>query len=345
MDDNKSKALAAALSQIEKQFGKGSIMRLGDTEVAEDIQAVSTGSLGLDIALGIGGLPRGRVIEIYGPESSGKTTLTLSVIAQMQKLGGTAAFIDAEHALDPQYAQKLGVNVGELLISQPDTGEQALEIADMLVRSGSVDIVVVDSVAALVPKAEIEGEMGDSHMGLQARLMSQALRKLTGHIKRTNTLVIFINQIRMKIGVMFGNPETTTGGNALKFYASVRLDIRRTGAIKRGDEVIGSETRVKIVKNKVAPPFKQAEFDILYGEGISREGEILELGSDLKIVEKSGAWYSYLGEKIGQGKDNSREYLKEHPEVADEIDAKIRANAKGNLDAIVKTISPDDAAD
>jgi recombination protein RecA len=345
MDDNKSKALAAALSHIEKQFGKGSIMRLGDTEVAEDIQAVSTGSLGLDIALGIGGLPRGRVIEIYGPESSGKTTLTLSVIAQMQKLGGTAAFIDAEHALDPQYAQKLGVNVGELLISQPDTGEQALEIADMLVRSGSVDIVVVDSVAALVPKAEIEGEMGDSHMGLQARLMSQALRKLTGNIKRTNTMVIFINQIRMKIGVMFGNPETTTGGNALKFYASVRLDIRRTGAIKRGDEVIGSETRVKIVKNKVAPPFKQAEFDILYGEGISREGEILELGSDLKIVEKSGAWYSYLGEKIGQGKDNSREYLKEHPEVADEIDAKIRANAKGNLDAIVKTISPDDAAD
>ncbi len=345
MDDNKSKALAAALSQIEKQFGKGSIMRLGDTEVAEDIQAVSTGSLGLDIALGIGGLPRGRVIEIYGPESSGKTTLTLSVIAQMQKLGGTAAFIDAEHALDPQYAQKLGVNVGELLISQPDTGEQALEIADMLVRSGSVDIVVVDSVAALVPKAEIEGEMGDSHMGLQARLMSQALRKLTGNIKRTNTMVIFINQIRMKIGVMFGNPETTTGGNALKFYASVRLDIRRTGAIKRGDEVIGSETRVKIVKNKVAPPFKQAEFDILYGEGISREGEILELGSDLKIVEKSGAWYSYLGEKIGQGKDNSREYLKEHPEVAYEIDAKIRANAKGNLDAIVKTISPDDAAD
>jgi recombination protein RecA len=345
MDDNKSKALAAALSQIEKQFGKGSIMRLGDTEVAQDIQAVSTGSLGLDIALGIGGLPRGRVIEIYGPESSGKTTLTLSVIAQMQKLGGTAAFIDAEHALDPQYAQKLGVNVGELLISQPDTGEQALEIADMLVRSGSVDIVVVDSVAALVPKAEIEGEMGDSHMGLQARLMSQALRKLTGNIKRTNTMVIFINQIRMKIGVMFGNPETTTGGNALKFYASVRLDIRRTGSLKKGDEVIGSETRVKIVKNKVAPPFKQAEFDILYGEGISREGEILELGSDLKIVEKAGAWYSYNGEKIGQGKDNSREFLREHPAIANEIDAKIRANAKGNLDAIVKTISPDDAAD
>jgi recombination protein RecA len=318
---------------------------LGDTEAVEDIQAVSTGSLGLDIALGIGGLPRGRVIEIYGPESSGKTTLTLSVIAQMQKLGGTAAFIDAEHALDPQYAQKLGVNVGELLISQPDTGEQALEIADMLVRSGSVDIVVVDSVAALVPKAEIEGEMGDSHMGLQARLMSQALRKLTGNIKRTNTMVIFINQIRMKIGVMFGNPETTTGGNALKFYASVRLDIRRTGSIKKGDEVIGSETRVKIVKNKVAPPFKQAEFDILYGEGISREGEILELGANLKLVEKSGAWYSYNGEKIGQGKDNSREYLKEHPEVADEIDEKIRANAKGNVDALVKTIGPDDAAD
>ena len=345
MDDNKSKALAAALSQIEKQFGKGSIMRMGDTDVAEDIQSVSTGSLGLDIALGIGGLPRGRVIEIYGPESSGKTTLTLSVIAQMQKLGGTAAFIDAEHALDPQYAQKLGVNVSELLISQPDTGEQALEIADMLVRSGSVDIVVIDSVAALVPKAEIEGEMGDSHMGLQARLMSQALRKLTGNIKRTNTMVIFINQIRMKIGVMFGNPETTTGGNALKFYASVRLDIRRTGAIKKGDEVIGSETRVKIVKNKVAPPFKQAEFDILYGEGISREGEILELGSDLKIVEKAGAWYSYKGEKIGQGKDNSREYLKENPEVANEIDALIRANAKGHLDAIVKTVNPDDAAD
>ncbi len=345
MDDNKSKALAAALSQIEKQFGKGSIMRMGDTDVAEDIQSVSTGSLGLDIALGIGGLPRGRVIEIYGPESSGKTTLTLSVIAQMQKLGGTAAFIDAEHALDPQYAQKLGVNVSELLISQPDTGEQALEIADMLVRSGSVDIVVIDSVAALVPKAEIEGEMGDSHMGLQARLMSQALRKLTGNIKRTNTMVIFINQLRMKIGVMFGNPETTTGGNALKFYASVRLDIRRTGAIKKGDEVIGSETRVKIVKNKVAPPFKQAEFDILYGEGISREGEILELGSDLKIVEKAGAWYSYKGEKIGQGKDNSREYLKENPEVANEIDALIRANAKGNLDAIVKTVNPDDAAD
>jgi recombination protein RecA len=345
MDDNKSKALAAALSQIEKQFGKGSIMRMGDTDIGADIQSVSTGSLGLDIALGIGGLPRGRVVEIYGPESSGKTTLTLSVIAQMQKLGGVAAFIDAEHALDPQYAQKLGVNVAELLISQPDTGEQALEIADMLVRSGSVDIVVIDSVAALVPRAEIEGEMGDSHMGLQARLMSQALRKLTGNIKRTNTMVIFINQIRMKIGVMFGNPETTTGGNALKFYASVRLDIRRTGAIKKGDEVIGSETRVKIVKNKVAPPFKQAEFDILYGEGISREGEIIELGSNLKLVEKAGAWYSYKGEKIGQGKDNAREYLREHPEVADEIDAKIRANSKVNLDAVVKTVGPDAEAD
>ena len=328
MDDNKSKALAAALSQIEKQFGKGSIMRMGDSDIGEDIQSVSTGSLGLDIALGIGGLPRGRVVEIYGPESSGKTTLTLSVIAQMQKMGGVAAFIDAEHALDPQYAAKLGVNVPELLISQPDTGEQALEIADMLVRSGSVDIVVIDSVAALTPRAEIEGEMGDSHMGLQARLMCQALRKLTGNIKRTNTLVIFINQIRMKIGVMFGNPETTTGGNALKFYASVRLDIRRTGAIKKGDEVIGSETRVKVIKNKVAPPFKQAEFDILYGEGISREGEIIELGVNAKLVEKAGAWYSYNGEKIGQGKDNAREYLKEHPEVANEIDAKIRANMK-----------------
>jgi recombination protein RecA len=328
MDDNKSKALAAVLSQIEKQFGKGSIMRMGDGDIGEDIQAVSTGSLGLDIALGIGGLPRGRIVEIYGPESSGKTTLTLSVIAQMQKMGGTAAFIDAEHALDPQYAAKLGVNVPDLLISQPDTGEQALEIADSLVRSGAVDIVVVDSVAALTPRAEIEGEMGDSHMGLQARLMSQALRKLTGNIKRTNTLVIFINQIRMKIGVMFGNPETTTGGNALKFYASVRLDIRRTGAIKKGDEVTGSETRVKVIKNKVAPPFKQAEFDILYGEGISREGEIIELGVNAKFVEKAGAWYSYNGEKIGQGKDNAREFLKENPAIANEIDAKIRANIK-----------------
>jgi recombination protein RecA len=326
MDENKSKALAAALSQIEKQFGKGSIMRLGANEVVPDIQVVSTGSLGLDIALGVGGLPRGRIVEIYGPESSGKTTLTLQVIAEMQKLGGTAAFIDAEHALDPQYAQKLGVNVSDLLISQPDTGEQALEIADMLVRSGSIDVVVIDSVAALTPKAEIEGEMGDSHMGLQARLMSQALRKLTANIKRSNTLVIFINQIRMKIGVMFGNPETTTGGNALKFYASVRLDIRRTGAIKKGEEVVGSETRVKVVKNKVSPPFKQAEFDILYGEGISREGEIIELGVMHKLIDKAGAWYSYNGDKIGQGKDNAREYLKEHADVAAEIEAKIRAN-------------------
>ncbi len=325
MDENKSKALAAALSQIEKQFGKGSIMRLGDHAALQDIQVVSTGSLGLDIALGVGGLPRGRVVEIFGPESSGKTTLTLQVIAEMQKLGGTAAFIDAEHALDPQYAHKLGVQVADLLISQPDTGEQALEIADMLVRSGSVDIVVIDSVAALTPKAEIEGEMGDSHMGLQARLMSQALRKLTANIKRTNTLVIFINQIRMKIGVMFGNPETTTGGNALKFYASVRLDIRRTGAIKKGEEVIGSETKVKVVKNKVAPPFKQAEFDILYGEGISREGEIIELGVAQKLVDKSGAWYAYNGEKIGQGKDNAREYLREHKDIATEIENKVRA--------------------
>ena len=325
MDDNKAKALAAALSQIEKQFGKGSIMKMGDADIAKDIEVVSTGSLGLDIALGVGGLPRGRVVEIYGPESSGKTTLTLQVIAEMQKVGGTAAFIDAEHALDPQYAQKLGVNVNELLVSQPDNGEQALEIADMLVRSGSVDVVVVDSVAALTPKAEIEGEMGDSHMGLQARLMSQALRKLTANIKRSNTLVIFINQIRMKIGVMFGNPETTTGGNALKFYASVRLDIRRTGSIKSGEEVVGNETKVKVVKNKVAPPFKTAEFDILYGEGISREGEIVELGVIHKIVEKSGAWYAYKGDKIGQGKDNARQYLKDNPEIAREIEDRIRA--------------------
>jgi recombination protein RecA len=321
---DKAKALAAALSQIEKQFGKGSIMRLGVGEVVDDIQVVSTGSLGLDIALGVGGLPRGRVVEIYGPESSGKTTLTLQVIAEMQKIGGTCAFIDAEHALDPQYAQKLGINLQELLISQPDTGEQALEIADALVRSGSVDLIVIDSVAALTPKAEIEGEMGDSLPGLQARLMSQALRKLTGTIKRTNTLVIFINQIRMKIGVMFGNPETTTGGNALKFYASVRLDIRRTGSIKKGEEVIGSETKVKVVKNKVAPPFRTAQFDILYGEGISREGEIVDMGSEADIVQKSGAWYAYKGEKIGQGKDNAREYLREHPEIAHEIENKIR---------------------
>ncbi|MCA3180163.1 MAG: recombinase RecA [Burkholderiaceae bacterium] len=329
MDDPKSKAekakaLAAALSQIEKQFGKGSVMKLSDAEVAEDIQVVSTGSLGLDIALGVGGLPRGRVVEIYGPESSGKTTLTLQVIAEMQKLGGTCAFIDAEHALDVQYASKLGVHLEDLLISQPDTGEQALEIADALVRSGSVDMIVIDSVAALTPKAEIEGEMGDSLPGLQARLMSQALRKLTATIKRTNCLVIFINQIRMKIGVMFGNPETTTGGNALKFYASVRLDIRRTGSIKKGEEVVGNETKVKVVKNKVAPPFRAAEFDILYGEGISREGEIIDLGAQCNVVEKSGAWYSYGGDRIGQGKDNAREYLREHPEVALDVENKVR---------------------
>jgi len=328
VDDNKAKALAAALSQIEKQFGKGSIMRLGESDVSKDIQVVSTGSLGLDLALGVGGLPRGRVVEIYGPESSGKTTLTLSVIAQMQKLGGTAAFIDAEHALDPQYAGKLGVDLDSLLISQPDNGEQALEIADMLVRSSSVDVVVIDSVAALVPKAEIEGEMGEPQMGLQARLMSQALRKLTANIKRSNTLVIFINQIRMKIGVMFGNPETTSGGNALKFYASVRIDIRRIGAIKKGEEVIGSETRAKVVKNKVAPPFRNAEFDILYGQGISREGEIVELGTLHNIIDKTGAWYTYGKERIGQGKDNARDYLKENPKIAQEIEAKIRAAVK-----------------
>jgi recombination protein RecA len=324
MDENKAKALAAALSQIEKQFGKGSIMKLGDADVEKGIQVVSTGSLGLDMALGVGGLPRGRVVEIYGPESSGKTTLALQVIANIQKLGGTAAFIDAEHALDPQYAQRLGVDTSELLLSQPDNGEQALEIADMLVRSASVDCVVIDSVAALTPKAEIEGEMGEPQMGLQARLMSQALRKLTANIKRSNTLVIFINQIRMKIGVMFGNPETTTGGNALKFYASVRIDIRRIGSIKRGGEVIGNETRVKVVKNTVAPPFKTADFDILYNEGISREGEIIEMGVNHRIVEKSGAWYAYKGEKIGQGKDNTREFLRENPAMAQEIEQKIR---------------------
>jgi recombination protein RecA len=322
----RQKALAAALSQIEKQFGKGSVMRLAEGAVVEDLQVVSTGSLGLDIALGVGGLPRGRVVEVYGPESSGKTTLTLQVIAEMQKTGGTCAFIDAEHALDVQYAQKLGVNLQELLISQPDTGEQALEIVDALVRSGSVDLIVIDSVAALTPKAEIEGEMGDSLPGLQARLMSQALRKLTATIKRTNCLVIFINQIRMKIGVMFGNPETTTGGNALKFYASVRLDIRRVGSIKKGEEVIGSETKVKVVKNKVAPPFRQADFDILYGEGISREGEIIDLGSQHNIIDKSGAWYSYAGDRIGQGKDNVREYLRARPAMAIEIENKIRAS-------------------
>ena len=324
LDTEKAKALQAALAQIEKQFGKGSIMRLGDGEVVENIQVVSTGSLGLDIALGVGGLPRGRVVEIYGPESSGKTTLTLQVIAEMQKLGGTCAFIDAEHALDSQYAQKLNVDLTELLISQPDTGEQALEIVDALVRSGSVDLIVIDSVAALTPKAELEGEMGDSLPGLQARLMSQALRKLTATIKKSNCMVIFINQIRMKIGVMFGNPETTTGGNALKFYASVRLDIRRTGSIKKGDEVIGNETKVKVVKNKVAPPFKTAEFDILYGQGTSREGEIIDLGVNARIVDKSGAWYAYNGEKIGQGKDNAREFLRENPELAREIEAKVR---------------------
>ena len=326
MDVNKGKALSAALGQIEKQFGKGSVMRLGDAGEIPAIATVPTGSLGLDMALGIGGLPRGRVVEIYGPESSGKTTLTLHVVAQAQKAGGTAAFIDAEHALDPAYAKRLGVNVDDLLVSQPDSGEQALEITDMLVRSGGVDVVVVDSVAALTPKAEIEGEMGDSHVGLQARLMSQALRKLTGNIKRSNTLVIFINQIRMKIGVMFGNPETTTGGNALKFYASVRLDIRRIGTIKRGEEVVGSQTRVKVVKNKIAPPFRQCEFDILYDQGVSKEGELIELGVASNLVEKSGAWYSYGGERIGQGKDNARQYLRDNPAIADELEAKLRAS-------------------
>ena len=346
MDENKSRALAAALSQIEKQFGKGSIMRLGEADVAKDIEVVSTGSLGLDIALGVGGLPRGRVVEIYGPESSGKTTLTLSVIAQMQKLGGTAAFIDAEHALDPQYAGKLGVNVEQLLISQPDNGEQALEIADMLVRSGSVDVVVIDSVAALVPRAEVGGEMGEPQMGLQARLMSQALRKLTANIKRSNTLVIFINQIRMKIGVLFGNPETTSGGNALKFYASVRIDIRRVGSIKKGEEVIGSETRAKVVKNKVAPPFRNADFDILYGEGISRQGEIIELGVAHNIIDKSGAWYTYGKDRIGQGKDNTRDYLREHPDIAQEIEAKIRAavGIAGQAPVAVAANEPEEAA-
>ena len=333
MDDNKQRALTAALGQIERQFGKGAIMRMGDPTAVRDIEAISTGSLGLDLALGVGGLPRGRVVEIYGPESSGKTTLTLEVIAQAQKLGGTAAFIDAEHALDPTYAEKIGVNVDELLVSQPDTGEQALEIADMIVRSGAVDVVVVDSVAALTPKAELEGDMGDSHVGLQARLMSQALRKLTANIKRSNTLVIFINQIRMKIGVMFGSPETTTGGNALKFYCSVRLDIRRIGAIKKGDEVVGNETRVKVVKNKVAPPFRQVEFDILYGQGISREGELIDLGVKNGFVEKSGAWYSYNGERIGQGRDNVREFLREHKDIAADIDGRLRAALLGKASA------------
>lgn len=324
MEDNKKKALTAALTQIERQFGKGSVMRLGDAEVVRDIDTISTGSLSLDLALGIGGLPKGRIVEIYGPESSGKTTLTLQVIAECQRQGGVAAFIDAEHALDPAYAKRLGVQVDDLLISQPDTGEQALEIADMLVRSSAVDVVIIDSVAALTPKAEIEGEMGDQHMGLQARLMSQALRKLTANIKRSNTLVIFINQIRMKIGIMFGNPETTTGGNALKFYASVRLDIRRTGAVKDGDQIIGSETRVKVVKNKVAPPFRQAEFDILYNEGISRESEIIHLGVLHGFIDKSGAWFSYKNQRIGQGKENVRIFLKEHPELANEVERKIR---------------------
>ncbi len=325
MDENRAKALSAALGQIEKQFGKGSVMRMGDTGAMSNIETISTGSLNLDIALGIGGLPKGRVVEIYGPESSGKTTLTLQVVAEAQKVGGTCAFIDAEHALDPQYAEKLGVNVDELLVSQPDTGEQALEITDMLVRSGAVDVVVIDSVAALTPKAEIEGDMGDSHVGLQARLMSQALRKLTANIKRTNCLVIFINQIRMKIGVMFGSPETTTGGNALKFYSSVRLDIRRIGAIKKGDEVVGNDTRVKVVKNKVAPPFKQVQFEILYGEGISHEGELIELGVKQNIVDKAGAWYSYNGDRIGQGKENVRNFLKENPDIANDIETRIRA--------------------
>ena len=323
-DDQKNKALDAALGQIEKQFGKGSVMRLGEDGINNDIEVISTGSIGLDLALGVGGLPKGRIVEIYGPESSGKTTMTLHVIAEAQKAGGTCAFVDAEHALDPSYAEKLGVNVDDLLVSQPDTGEQALEITDMLVRSGAVDVLIVDSVAALTPKAEIEGDMGDSHMGLQARLMSQALRKLTANIKRSNTMVIFINQLRMKIGVMFGNPETTTGGNALKFYASVRLDIRRIGAIKKGDEILGNETRVKVVKNKVAPPFKQTQFDILYGEGVSHEGELIDIGVKEEIIDKAGAWYSYNGERIGQGKDNVRNFLKENPDIADDIENQIR---------------------
>jgi recombination protein RecA len=345
MEDNKRKALSAALSQIEKQFGKGAVMRMGDVTAVRDTDVVSTGSLGLDVALGIGGLPRGRVVEVYGPESSGKTTLTLQVIAEAQKAGGTAAFVDAEHALDPAYAAKLGVDVDELLVSQPDTGEQALEITDMLVRSGSIDVVVIDSVAALTPKAEIEGDMGDSHMGLQARLMSQALRKLTGNIKRSNTMVIFINQIRMKIGVMFGNPETTTGGNALKFYASVRMDIRRIGAIKKGDEIIGNETRVKVVKNKMAPPFRQAEFQILYGAGISREGEIIDLGVKHGFVDKAGAWYSYNGDRIGQGKENVRQFLVDNPDIAAEIEGKVRAELlPSTASPGMQTEQPEEAA-
>ncbi len=338
MDDNRKKALAAALGQIEKQFGKGAVMRMGDAQIDSKIDVISTGSLAIDVALGIGGLPKGRVCEIYGPESSGKTTLTLQAIAECQKTGGTAAFVDAEHALDPTYARKLGVNVDDLLISQPDTGDQALEITDMLVRSGAVDLVVVDSVAALTPKAEIEGDMGDSHVGLHARLMSQALRKLTANIKRSNTLVIFINQIRMKIGVMFGSPETTTGGNALKFYSSVRLDIRRIGAIKKGDEIVGNETRVKVVKNKMAPPFRQAEFEILYGEGSSREGELIDLGVKQGLVDKAGAWYSYNGDRIGQGKENVRQFFKEHPDLADELDRALRAK-------LLVTVAAEDVAD
>ncbi|MEL7297766.1 MAG: recombinase RecA [Pseudomonadota bacterium] len=344
MDDNRKKALAAALGQIEKQFGKGSVMRLGDGSAAKNVEAISTGSIGLDVALGIGGLPKGRIVEIYGPESSGKTTLTLQVIAEAQKAGGTAAFVDAEHALDPQYAEKLGVNVDDLLVSQPDTGEQALEITDMLVRSSAVDIIVVDSVAALTPKAEIEGEMGDTHVGLQARLMSQALRKLTGNIKRSNAMVIFINQIRMKIGVMFGSPETTTGGNALKFYSSVRLDIRRIGAIKKGDEVVGNQTRVKVVKNKVSPPFRTAEFEILYGQGISSEGELIDLGVAQSIVDKAGSWYSYNGDRIGQGKENVREFLKTNPDVAADIEARIRAALLPDPNAVVEDDEVDDSA-
>jgi len=335
MDDNRKKALAAALGQIEKQFGKGSVMRLGDSAASRDIDVVSTGSLGLDVALGVGGLPRGRVVEVYGPESSGKTTLALQVIAEAQKVGGTAAFVDAEHALDPGYAKKLGVNVDDLLVSQPDTGEQALEITDMLVRSGAVDIIVIDSVAALTPKAEIEGEMGDSHVGLQARLMSQALRKLTANIKRTNVLVVFINQIRIKIGVMFGSPETTTGGNALKFYSSVRLDIRRIGAIKKGDEVTGNQTRVKVVKNKVAPPFRKAEFEIMYGSGISREGEMIDIGVQEGLVDKSGSWYSYKGDRIGQGKENVRQYLIDNPAISAEIEQSIRAKLLPSAEPVV----------
>ena len=352
MDDNRKKALAAALGQIEKQFGKGSVMRLGDHASRRDIEVISTGSLSLDIALGVGGLPKGRVVEIYGPEASGKTTMALQAIAECQKAGGTAAFVDAEHALDPDYAEKVGVKVEDLLVSQPDTGEQALEITDLLVRSGAVDLVVIDSVAALTPKAEIEGEMGDHHVGLQARLMSQALRKLTGNIKRSNTIVVFINQIRMKIGVMFGSPETTTGGNALKFYSSVRLDIRRIGALKKGDEVVGNQTRVKVVKNKVSPPFKSVEFEILYGLGISHEGEIIDLGVQQGLINKSGSWYSYGDERIGQGKDNVREYLKSNPEIAQAIEAKIREqlmpaprNSEGSADAAKSTDAPDDAAE